>query len=118
MADDGATPPWRSFGQGYGPLIAVMAALVVAALVIPALNVIDSAPAQVSEADIARLRSEAALWRSDPSSFPGYPARVRGPMPACQRDRMALSVAQALGLPKSQLRRVEYVELTDCHGQD
>ena len=116
MVDGGEASWWGRFGQGYGPLVAVVAAVVAAALVIPALNVIDAAPAHVTEADIARLQSEAPLWRSAEPDYATYRGRTRV-MPSCQRDQMVLNAARFLGLPKSQLLRIEYTQLTDCRRQ-
>ena len=115
MADAGEQSSLGKLTQGYGPLVAVLTALVLAVVFLPMLNAVADAPAVVTEADIERLELLPAVPGSAESAYPAF-ARTgrRGGGSPCTRDQVLYGFAQFLHLPKSQLRRFEYVRITDC----
>ncbi len=115
MSDAGEQSSLGKLTQGYGPLVAVLIALVLAAVSLPMLNAVSEAPAVVTEADIAQLESLPAVPGSFESGYPDFRRTGRrGGGSPCTRDQVLYGFAQFLHLPQSQLRRFDYVRITDC----
>ena len=115
MVDADERSSLGKFTQGYGPLVAILLALVLAIVFLPMFNAVAEAPAVVTDADIERLESLPAVPGSAESSYPAFPRTGRrGGGSPCTRDQTLYGFAQFLHLPKSQLRRFEYARITDC----
>ena len=115
MADAGERSSLAKFTQGYGPLVAILIALILAVVFLPMLKAVTEAPAVVTQADITQLESLPAVPGSAESAYPAFRRTGRrvGGSP-CTRDRALYGFAQFLHLPQSQLRRFEYSVIADC----
>jgi len=100
--------------QGYGPLVAILLLLIAAAVFFPMMNVLDEAPAVVTEADLASLRASPMVPGSAESRSPDLSVGSRGYRSACTRDHAVHWLAETLHFPEAQRLRFEYVLITDC----